>query len=300
MARPIPFYFCRYSLLVGEELLDTRGQLQALKELQGQFFAHGPKAERESHLDSVVMRPREFQVRRERILAWSVGRKIGVRHSADYDPRRDRLIVEVIEDGSYQYSDFIAVPRLGVLAVDDRSGPLHLGGKAAISRFRSIFRNLEDGAVNIELTTTPEDVKRALRRWELTEFSFVVRPYNPHPPGDLSEALSEQFKKDGIGRYRAKAQPFKGKRMKPAADGHIASAVELADAGYGQYAFKGVTEDGHVAQVKQPPFEDERRKNQERQNEPRELRVLIDPGGTDDAATFASVADALIGFYDGR
>jgi hypothetical protein len=297
MARAIPFFFCRYQFLVDDEPLDIRGQANALKELQGRFFAHGPTAERESHLDSVVMRPRQLKVDGEVALMWSVGRRIGPRLTVGYDPDEDELTRDTVVDEGVNYSDFVAVPRLGVLAVDDRAGAPHLGGKAAINRFRSIFRNIPGGDVAITLTTRPQDVERALAQWSLTEFSFVVRPYNPHPPGDLSKRLSEQLEKDGIGRYTAKAQPVAGRAMHAAEDGHIASVVELSEAGYGQFAVKGVTGEGHVAQIKRPKFEDERTKNQQRQLEPRELRVIVTVEG-DDVAAAKIIVKSLVNFYD--
>lgn len=293
----IPFFFCRYQLLIDEEILDFLGQVEALKELQGRFFAHGTSSRRsESLFDSVIMRPREIQVQDTPGIAWSVGRRIGARVSVEYDAAGDELTFATIEDPGIQYADFVAVPSLGVLAVDDRSGPPHLGGKAAINRFRSIFRNIDGGAVNIELTTSPQDVRRALGRWELTEFSFVVRPFNPHPPGDLSRQLSEQYSKDGIGRFRGKAQPTAGGAMRASEDGQIAAAIELADAGYGQYALKGITGEGHEAQIKQPQFDNEVRLNQKRQAQPRELRVIIGSDVSDDDL-FVNIIKALVSFY---
>lgn len=240
----VPFLFCRYQFLVREEPLSFKAQLDTLQALQGRYFARGPKAERESHLDSIVMRPRELRFGSERAIAWSVGKKIGERQEFRYDQRKDQIQPFVVDDEGVVYSDFVAIPRLGVLGVDDRSSPHHLGGKAAMSRFKSIFRNIEGGAVVMEVTVTPQDVSRAFKQWALSEFSFVVRPYNPHPPGDLSKRLSEEFEKDGIGKYRAKAQPRPGLPMKPSADGPIAAATELADAGYGQYSVKGLTAEG--------------------------------------------------------
>lgn len=297
MPRPVPFFFCRYQFLVEEEILDTNGQFQALSDLQGQYFAHGLKAEREGLFDSVVMRPRSVEIDGGGVIFWSVGQKIGTRLAVEYDPDRDELTPLTIDDPSVRYSDFVVIPDLGVLAVDDRSGDNHLGGKAAINRFRSIFRNIDGGAINIELTTTPNDVARALKNWELTEFSFVARPINPHPRSVLSKMLSDEFEKDGIGRYSARARPRPGGQMRPSEDGHIASAIALSEEGYGQYAIKGVTDDGHEAHIKKPVFEAEVQKNQLRQSQPRELRVLIQTEREGEDELFSKVAKALVNFY---
>lgn len=195
MARPLPFLFCRYDFYINDEPLGFTAQLQALQELQGQYFSRSGKGARATHLDSIVMRPREVRVGAERAIAWSVGRKIGERQTFEYDQPKDKIEALIIDDESVVFSDFIAIPRLEVVAVDDRSGPHHLGGRAAINRFRSIFRNIEGGDVDIEPTVHPQDVHKALRKWSVTEFDFVLRPFNPHPPGDLSKRLSEQFGK---------------------------------------------------------------------------------------------------------
>ena len=295
MSRAVPYYFCRYELLIDEEVLDAHGQLQALSELQGQYYARTLKAEREGIFDSVVMRPRSLEVDGFTALCWSVGQKLGPLRGVDYDLDRDALTPLIIQNAGIRYSDFVAIPDFGVLAVDDRSGENHLGGKPAINRFRSIFRNTEGGAVNVELTTRPNDVSRALENWELTEFSFVARPINPHPQGVLSKMLSDEFERDGIGRYSARAKPARGREMRPAEDGHMAKAIALSEEGYGQYAVKGITEDGHEAYIKKPKFEDEVRKNRLNQARPRELRVLVQPDQNDE--TDSKVASALINFY---
>ena len=299
MARPLPFLFCRYDFFINDEPLGFAAQLQTLQELQGQYFARAGKGVRASHLDSIVMRPREVRFGTERAIAWSVGKKIGERQSFEYDPAKDKIEPFIIDDESVVFSDFIALPRLEVLAVDDRSGPHHLGGRGAINRFRSIFRNVEGGDVDIEPSVNPQDVHKALQRWGITEFDFVLRPFNPHPPGDLSKRLSEQFSKDGIGVYRGKTEAKEGEKIQPTKDGIVASVVELADAGYGQYSLKGVTPEGHEAQIKRPKFDYEKEKNEKNQAKNRELRIIIEGDG--DIANDAMVriiAEALKGIYE--
>jgi hypothetical protein len=298
MARPRPFLLCRYELLVDDEALGARAQLMALKELQGKYFAVTPSAERNRRKDSAIFRPHTITVDRELAVAWSVGRKLGMRVSIEPDQAGSKLELKELPDQGVHYSDFVAIPRLGVMAVDDRSGAPHLGGKAAIARFQAIFEKLDGASANVVLTTTPSDVEKALRSWKLTEFSFVVRPYNPHAPGDLSRDLSEEYKKDGIGRERGAYKPIPGEYMSPSADGPIATIKELADDGYGQYAIRGVTEDGHTAKIKAPKFEATKAKNQERQNELRELRIVIEADTDVDDAVIRHATNALRRFYD--
>jgi hypothetical protein len=298
VARPRPFLLCRYRLSIDHEPLSSRAQLQALQELQGKYFAASAAAERQGRRDSAIFRARSLTVDGEEAIAWSVGRKVGTRITVQPGDDGSTLEMMKISDPGVHYSDFVAVPRLGVLAVDDRSGDPHLGGKPAVNRFQVIFGHLPSGMAVISLTTTNEDVQRALRQWKLTEFSFVVRPANPHPPGDLSRALSEELRKDGIGRQRGSFRSLPGQRMQPSEDGPIAAVRELADEGYGQYAMKGVTPEGHNAQIKAPEFDDSKVKNQQRQAEPRQMRVVIEVDvGADDAALRLMVT-ALRSFYE--
>jgi hypothetical protein len=298
MARPRPFLFCRYEMLIDGEMLDAKGQISALTELQGDYKATTAAAERNKRRDSAIIRPRSVKIEKEEVLVWSVVRRIGTRVSVEPDRKGTKLEERSVDDPGVFYSDFIAIPRLGAMAVDDRSGDPHLGGKAAIQRFKAIFEHLDGAEARVHLTTKPSDVDKALKTWDLTEFSFVVRPYNPHPPGDLSKDLSEDFKRDGIGRERGTFRPFPGHKMKPSTDGPIAAVKELADDGYGQYAFKGKTEDGHTAQIKAPQFDNDRATNQRRQAEPRELRVVIDTDYDVDDALLNHVVTALRKFYD--
>jgi hypothetical protein len=185
--KPIPFLFYRYELLVDEEPLNTKAQLMSLKELQGQFYPHGPTAERAGLFDSVVMRPRSFTLEHRTILTWSVGQTIGKRNTVKYNNRLDDLDRERVDDGSLRYADFVAVPDLGVMAVDDRVGDEYLGGAQAAHRFRSIFRQLDGADASVVPAAEYADIQKALETWTVTSFAFTVRPFNPHSPSDIAK-----------------------------------------------------------------------------------------------------------------
>jgi hypothetical protein len=297
MSRPIPFLFCRYEILVGDEVLDASGQLAALTELQGKYYPYGRKAERERRFDSIIMRPRGISENGEAVLSWSVGFRPGLRVGAEYDDRADELNLRAIEDDSVRFSDFVAIPRLRVLAVDDRAGDLHIGGRQAVRRFKSIFRQLEDGDANIMLETDQQDVERALERWRITSFGFTVRPHNPHPPGRLGEKLGVSLKRRGVGRSRGTWEAVPGEKIDPSADDEISAIVELSSAGYGQIDVRGFTPEGHAAHIKKPAFSKDQERNLKNQAKPRELRVYIERETEDDEAFFIDVAKTLMGFY---
>lgn len=298
MPRPRPFLFCRYTMLISEEALDGRAQLTVLNDLQGQFFGHGPKAEREGRQDIVLMRPRRLQIDGEEAISWSVGQQIETRVAAKYDKTSDRIQLVSIDDGTVRYNDIVALPRLNVLAVDDRSGERHLGAKGAISRFRSIFRNVDENAsANIYMMIDADDMDHALRDWELEEVAFKVRPINPHSSQELSRKLSDAMKRENIGTFRATVRPAANEDMRPN-EGPIDQASALSRDGYGQIGVRGKTPEGHMAKIPRPQFELEKSKNQKIQSKPRELRVYIESDEESDDKFAEAVVKALVSFYD--
>jgi hypothetical protein len=292
-----PFLFCRYAITVSEESLSGVAQYKLISELQGQPVAHGPKAEEEKNYDTLIMRPQKHVIDGHTALFWSVGVTIKQRLRAKYDRANDTIDLELINDGSVRFNDFIAVPSLAVLAVDDRGGELHLGGKQAINRFRSVVRTHEEADTSIVFEASPEEVRKALRNWSLSRFKFTIQPNNPRPVSRLSQALSEQFKRDGIGKMTGTTQPAEGVTMRMDRDGFIAAAAGLVEAGYGQMSVAGRTEDGIDAEIKKPRFDPDVQKNERIQEKPRELRVFVDDEDLNEGEVVRTAARALINFH---
>jgi hypothetical protein len=292
-----PFLFCRYSITVGDDNLNANAQYKIVSELQGQPVAHGPKAEEERNYDTLLMRPAKFQVDGQAVYFWSVGVMIKQRLRAKYDKGNDTIEYELLDDGSVRFNDFIAVPALSVLAVDDRGGELHLGGKQAIHRFRSVIRSVEDADASVVFEASPEEVRKALRDWSLTRFKFTIQPNNPRPVPQLAQTLSDQFKKDGIGKLTGSVQPAEGARMHMHRQGFIAAAAGLVEAGYGQMSVAGRTPDGRDAEIKKPRFDSDVVKNEQIQEKPRELRVFVDDEDLKEADINRTAASALIKFH---
>jgi len=291
-----PFLFCRYLMEVDGESLDPKGQFQLLQELQGQLAPHGRRAIQESHLDTLVMRPRRGRLDGTTVLTWSIGQVIDIRVKAVYDEDDDDLVLQHLPDGGVRYSDFVAIPSLGVMAVDDRSGEIHLGGRAAIRRFQSVMRTKDDAELNVTYDATPAEVRKALRDWGLTKFKFTIRPNNPRPVSRLAQELSDLMKKEGIGQLTGTAKPQPGDHMKRRGSGYITAASDLVEAGYGQMSVAGITEDGLEAEIKKPRFDPDLQKNERIQAKPRELRVYVD-AEMDEAEIFSTAAKALVKFY---
>lgn len=296
MSKTVPFIFCRYVMQIGDDILDAAGTLQALVEKQGQFLPHGPKAERENVNSIVVMRPRRHTFGGEDVVIWEIGHRPGHRTVTDYDATKQEIKYTIQGDTHIIHTTVIAIPRIGAIAVNDRVNSLNMGARAALSRTRSVFRQIEGGAFNYWFLK-PGDVVSFVSQLDLLEYAYTVRRINPTPPGVLSAALDASMAQEGIGINRGLAKPLPGETMH-SSGGFIAATTELAGAGYGVLGFKGKTASGHIAQIKKPPFDLDKRENLRQQERETPLRVFFE-SDRDDSELIASVVGELMRFYDG-
>jgi hypothetical protein len=198
----------------------------------------------------------------------------------------------MLADGGLRYSDFIAVPTLGILAVDDRSGEEFMGGSNAVHRFRSIVRHSgDDRELTIVAAADYSDIQNALKRWSITTFSFTIKPYNPHAPTALARELGEKLKQRHVKRAHGEWQADRENGLK--ADDDMSAIVQLSEAGYGQIAIKGFTPLGQQVEIKKSAFSDDKDKNLKSLDKPRQMRILIDTDGLSDRKIQKAVA-ALI------
>lgn len=279
----------------GEETLNCSGVLQALTEIQGQFLPHGPKAEREKFYSIVVMRPRRIDIAGEEVVTWAVGFRPGHRTVTDYDSDTQEISYAVQSDSHIIYTTMIALPRLGVMAVNDRVNALNMGASAALSRTRSVFRQIEEGAFSYWFMQQG-DVANIVDRLDLTEYAYTVRRINPTPPSVLAAALDASMGLEGIGINRGVAKPLPGETMH-AKEGFIQATTDLAGAGYGVLGFKGRTENGHLAQIKKPPFSLDKKENLKQQEKEHPLRIFFE-AETEDDNLIAGIVAELVRFYD--
>lgn len=134
MTRPTPYVFCRYAIQIDDDLLDAVATVQALNEVQGRFLPHGRKAEQEGNNSIVVMQPSTDNIQGEDVVTWKIGYRAGSRTVTDYDVDGRQLTHQVENDRHIIHTDIVAIPRLGVMAVNDRTNSMHMGAKPALSR----------------------------------------------------------------------------------------------------------------------------------------------------------------------
>jgi len=296
MARPIPYIFCRYRIAVQEQALDVEGQRQFLQEFQGNGMPYGRLRPDRPQPSALIMEPADFDSDGEVCLTWSVGIRAGIRVQTDYDSETQTRTQQLVEDPHIKFAPVLALPARGIMAIEDRYSDEHIAARQAIGAFRSIIHAAFGGEGSFEVHHgNPEDIQRWLNEWDLKEYSYTISPLNPISASDLAEKRSEAMKRENISKDVGRVQPPEGQSMHP--DGGIIEETnDLAEVGYAQRGFRGMTPDGHIAHVPKPQFHDDRHKNLAEQQKPHFVRVLFEP---DDADGFLAgqIAGALRRFY---
>lgn len=298
LLRAIPYLICNYVVSAKGQPFSAREQVNAFTRIRGKTVAHRKSRPSPDDYDTFLFRPQCRTVQGRTVLTWSIGQNIHGRTEASYNADADAVTFDWIATNSgIRFETFVAIPELGKVAISDRAGEHHMGARQAASRFETVIGALiEDGEAEVELAATYADVDRALRTFDLTEFSFSVRPTNPHP-SRLTERLDREMKIDGIGQLAGKAKAKPGGVMRMKQDGYIEQAVDLAQAGYGQVSVKAVTPQGKDIHFGKPTFSLERRKNERAQQKPQTLRIFLDEELNDDDQN-REAAKALIELYD--
>lgn len=295
MPQPFRCIFCRYSFAMNDELLNANAQYQFLQDNQGNEFVHG--REREGvRPNALCTEPERFNVGQHSVVSFFVGYKPGIRTRQRYDKGSRAISRNVEIDDHTKLAHIVLVPHLQAMAVQDKTSDDNIPARQALSAFQSVVRFASDDEGSLEIIhATDADVRRALDEWELTEYSYTVRPLNPIPGTALSRRRSDAYKREKIGRETGRVVPMDGETMR-AQDGVIAETRDLAEDGYGQIGLKGQTPDGHTAQIPKLKFHMERAKNLKEREKPRYLRVQIDE--PDDGAHFpTTIASAIMRFY---
>lgn len=232
-------------------------------ELRGQRIAYRKTNPTRDDEKTFLFKPRQGSHSNRVVLTWFVGEQVTARARTKYDQLKDDIIEEMVETDEVKATKFIAIPALGAFAVDDHTSDSSVGGRAAALRFKAICEQLAKVNTDILFGTGAQDVQKALDTWELDEFSFTVRPFNPHP-SKFGEQFDALMKADHIGKMSGRAVPAEGQSMRDSREGIIAETKGLSDAGYGQFATSGTTPSGFRAVLASPKFDMNKEKNKER------------------------------------
>lgn len=296
MPKEAPYIFCRYEFIRKKSALTEKDQIDLLNNLRGVPVAYRNRAPGKNDYDTFEMSPRHLTFEDVGALSWCVGYNIRTRREAQYNAARDEIDEHFAKANGIKYTRFVAVPALGVLAVNDQHTDTHLGGMPGISRFKSVVRSIKGTRVRIELAGTSEDILRAFRSWKVEQFLFSVRPFNP-TRRRLGAKLHDLMIKNGVGQLSGVAKPTAGHKILAPEDGIVGEAMGLSERGYGQVAVKGRTQQGREAAIGKPHFSPEKEKNMSRQAKPRLIKVYIDESGASERKRIGEVVKALVEFY---
>ena len=286
----------RYKLATDNRALSLREQIDLLAVLKdAQPISYRTSEPTDENRDTYVIGPKSGTRYGENYLTWQVCRDISYRQVRRPDRKSQTVEVDFENTDDCELARIVAIPRLGVLAVEDGTGEGQLGGWPALRRFAAIVDEHSLAEFEAEPAGTPQDLKKAIDTWDLEKFSFQARPFNPHPsnPGQI---LSDMLQADGVGELRAIAITREGANIKPKEDGIVQEAIGLADKGYATYGMTGRTPSGAEAIVKKPPFSHNRNKNMESLRGPQQLRVYIEADKED--ARIAKIVDVLVEFFE--
>lgn len=222
---------------------------------------------------NTLMRLRHENMLGELVLTFDVGYKITDRLERRWNAAKDEYDRISVSADDLTYTSFVLIPRLGVVAARDGYAD-QLTASSGMGRLRSIVENVSEFWFRYSKSANPADVDRAMRTLRMTEFTFDVRPFNPHPsvPGDKLDELMNQA---GVGRFRGKAEPSSTKPMKADDEGLVAEAVGLSRAGYGQFSLKAETSSGAKLSYGKPPFQQDRQRSAAAAERPRILKVAV-------------------------
>lgn len=295
MPRPIPFLFCRYSVTRNGRSLGASEQLALLNNIRGRVVAYRKTDPADEDRDSFAMKPSSFEVAGRSVIVWYVGYYLSVRAEAAYNQANDDIIESLVATSGIKFTKFVGVPTLGGVAVQDQASDTHLTAASGIGRLRSIIRSEPGTKAEIEPSASNADVMTALNSWQIEQFTFNVRPFNPSP-ARMGQILHDLFVANDIGRLRGVAQPPQGHHIENPAEGFIGEAVGLVSHGYGQMSLKGKTPGGQQASFSKPTFSDSRDENAKRQERPRSIRVYFEEAESDDQLN-TQIAQSLVDFY---
>lgn len=188
-----------------------------------------------------------YNGRKKNIYTCQIAKHITFRRAKQYDKNSDKIYFEEKPTDEYATSRAVFVPSIGIVGFSDKSGDGNINAQSAASRFAAIVRFLHHTGCEISLASTSTDLENALKNWELSDFSFTARPFNPtvRTPGDKLHPLLHNDNARIVGH----ARPNKKDALVVSNDGFINEVAGLARRGYAEYGATGKTPSGYIAKI---------------------------------------------------
>jgi hypothetical protein len=119
-----------------------------------------------------------------------VGRHSTERAITVYDEDEDTTEEIEADDDDYPNAAFMCFPRIWMIACLDGS---KVRADAAMERLHLIMNRRQGLVFNVEEITETFDLRKAVKRFKVTEVTFEILPVNPHTD-DLGKKLDESRK----------------------------------------------------------------------------------------------------------
>jgi hypothetical protein len=170
-----------------------------------------------------------------------IGRHSTEREVTAYDVDDDITVQVAVEDDDYPHAAFVCLPRTGMITCTDGG---QIKANAALSRLHQILAHRKRLLFVFDEIKETFDLRKAVKRFRLTEVTFEVHPVNPHTE-DLGNQLDESRKLDHIKKLNGAAH---GAISEPLTlDGGFLTAVQqLQKSGHAKVGFKGYTHDKRI------------------------------------------------------
>lgn len=295
MGRPTYYFFNRYQLSINGEILESSGQLALMSDNQGQNFAIG-KSEDNIIKNVLCADPRKFMQDGYRVIVAEIGYIPGFREVQKYNEKEKKKELTFQRDDHTKFGQAILVPSLGAIALRNKKNDSMIAALQTKGMFKKFVDRSTNGEGELDILGSEDDTERAFENWDITKFSWTVRPLNPSGSA-LAKRRSAAMEEENVMRESGTAVPWEEGSLELSEEGRLRQTKELADAGYGQYGVEGMTEDGHKARIQKPKFHMDKNKNIKEREGSHSLQVAFNSDETDQGDIERAVASALIAFY---
>ncbi|UYO52271.1 hypothetical protein [Rhodopseudomonas palustris] len=204
---------------------------------------YGQLAEYRGRRDSVLMYLREYRSD----FTGLIGRHSTEREINVYNESEDEVVAKAVDDDDYPHAAFVCLPRLRMIACTDNS---QVRADSAMSRLHQILMHRHRIYFVFDAIKETFDLRKAVRRFRLTEVTFEVLPVNPHS-GDLGLKLDQSRKLDHIKKLTGKAMASPSSPLS-LDGGFLTSVQQLQQSGHAKVGFVGQTDEGVQVKVPKP------------------------------------------------
>ena len=260
-----------------EQEVDPSEQLGIFEAVTQRPTAYWKREPEESDYTTFLVKPRKKTHGGEETIVYEIGYNIGARESWQNDPSINDVVKVILNSTEFRHTRVLLLPRLGIAAARHGSNDT-LEARPAMGRTAAVLEQHSEFFFEIIRTAESEDILRALRQLHVSEFSFEVRPFNPHP-SKLGEKLHKLLQKADIGRMRGTATPKEGASISMEEGGMGGEALGMTEKGYGSIGAKLRTSSGTEIDYPKQSFRGEKEKDLEKQSEPRDLKIHVPSDG---------------------